>query len=200
MRKTFVFIAALLSVIPTLFAAPNDGNGLGIQFGAGFAGSMSYMEVGLLLPKINDTVFINVKARGMSAITWTTFVNKDTGETASFHPVTVGGSIGVGSVGPLDDNGLRMYGGSDFFFGYTFTPYDSYFYNTGNLITPNLTFATWGYFGFEYFTSDTSSFFIQSGGGYKGLMVKDKKNIYAVAASWLGSGFGIEMGSSIYLQ
>jgi hypothetical protein len=136
--------------------------------------------------------------RAMSAITWTTFVNKDTGETASFHPVVVGALLGVGSVGPMVNGELRMYGGSDFFLGYTFTPYDSHFYDTANLIGPNLTFAVWGYFGFEYFTSDSSSFFVQAGGGYKGLLVKDKKNIYAVASSWLGSGFGIEMGSSVY--
>ncbi len=104
-------------------------------------------------------------------------MNKETGETASFHPVVVGGSVGIGSCGPMVDNALRVYGECDFSLGYSFTPYDSLFYNTGNLIPPNLTFAIWGYFGFEYFTADTSSFFIQSGGGFKSLLVEDKKNI-----------------------
>jgi len=30
---------------------------------------------------------------------------------------------------------------------------------------------------------------------HKGLLVEDKKNAYAIASSWLGCGFGIEMGS-----
>ena len=185
-------------VFAGMAGAQSPGNGIGIQLGTGIAGSMSYFEVGLLLPKINERVFINVKARAMSAITWTTFVNKDTKETASFHPVVVGGSIGVGSVGPPVNDELRMYGGSDLFLGYSFTPYDSLFYGIGNLIPPNLTFAVWGYFGFEYFTSPSSSFFVQAGGGFKSLWVEDKQDVYAVASSWLGSGFGIQMGSNIY--
>lgn len=78
---------------------------------------------------------------------------------------------------------------------YSFTPYDSLAYGVGNLIPPNLTYGIWGHFGFDYFTSDTSSIYIQSGGGYKGLLVEDRKNAYAVASGWLGCGFGIEMGS-----
>ena len=198
MRRFYMAMFCLLLLGSGITFAQTPGNGLGIQFGAGIAGSMSYLEIGFIMPKINDKVFINVKVRAMSAITWTTFVNKDTGETASFHPVVVGALLGVGSVGPMVNGELRMYGGSDFFLGYSFTPYDSYFYDTANLITPNLTYAIWGYFGFEYFTSTSSSFFVQAGGGYKGVWVKDKKNIYAVASSWLGSGFGIQMGSGFY--
>lgn len=36
------------------------------------------------------------------------------------------------------------------------------------------------------------------GGGFKSLLVEDRTNAYAVASSWLGSGFGIQMGSSFY--
>ena len=36
---------------------------------------------------------------------------------------------------------------------------------------------------------------LQSGGGFKSLLVEDKKNAYAVASSWLGSGVGIQMGA-----
>lgn len=198
MRRLYIVVFCLLLLgVKTAFAQ-TPGNGLGIKFGAGIAGSMSFLEIGLITPKINEKIFINIKVRAMSAITWTTFVNKDTNETASFHPVVVGGSIGVGSVGPMVNDELRMYGGSDLFLGYSFTPYDSLFYDTANLIPPNLTYAIWGYFGFEYFTSVSSSFYIQAGGGFKNLWVEDKENIYAVASSWLGSGFGIEMGSNLY--
>jgi len=149
----------------------------------------------VMLPKINDTVFVDIKLRWMSSITWVTFVNMETSETVSFHPVVIGAVVSLGSIGPLLDDEFRVYGGSDFLLGYSFTPYDSLVYGVGNLIPPNLTYGIWGHFGFDYFTSDTSSIYIQSGGGYKGLLVEDKKNAYAVASSWLGSGFGIQMGS-----
>lgn len=183
MKRAFLLIGIVLLWITGLAGAQQPGTGFGVEFGAGLAGSMSYFEAGLVLPKINDTVFVDIKARAMSAITWTTFRNMDTGEIVSFHPVVVGGLVSVGS---------------DLFLGYSFTPYDSAFYDTGNLIPPNLTFGVFGYFGFEYFTSEQMSLFVQSGGGFKTLFVEEKTDPYAVASSWLGSGFGIQMGSSIY--
>ena len=173
-------------------------NGFGITIGAGLAGSLSYFEVGLMLPRINDTVFVDIKLRWMSSITWVTFVNMETSETVSFHPVVVGAVVSVGTVGPLMNDEFRVYGGSDILLGYSFTPYDSLAYDVGNLIPPNLTFGVWGHFGFDYFTSDTSSIYVQSGGGFKSLFVEDKKNAYAVASSWLGSGFSIQMGSRFH--
>ena len=173
-------------------------NGFGITIGAGLAGNLSFFEVGVMLPKINDTVFVDIKLRWMSSITWVTFVNMETSETVSFHPVVVGAVVSVGTVGPLMNDEFRVYGGSDILLGYSFTPYDSLAYDVGNLIPPNLTFGVWGHFGFDYFTSDTSSIYVQSGGGFKSLFVEDKKNAYAVASSWLGSGFSIQMGSRFH--
>lgn len=199
MNRSFVFVFVVLTMTcPAFSQAP--GTGFGFEFGAGLAGSMSYVEAGVVLPKINDRVFIDVKARAMSAITWVTFRNMDTAEIVSFHPVVVGAILSTGTVGPIINDELRVYGGSDLFVGYSFTPYDSAFYDVGNLIPPNLTFGVWGYFGFEYFTSERNSIFIQSGGGFKNLLVEDKTNPYAVASSWLGSGFGIQMGSTIYFR
>ena len=196
--RRFLAIGLLLTCLSSLSLAQSAGNGFGIEFGAGIAGSLSFLEIGLSMPKINEKVFVDVKARWMSAITWTTFVNMDTNETVSFHPVVVGGVISVGTVGPLVNDELRVYGGSDILLGYSFTPYDSLAYGVGNLIPPNLTFATWGHFGFEYFLSDMSSIYIQSGGGFKSMLVEDKTDAYAVASSWIGSGFGVQMGSHFY--
>ena len=197
MRRV-VAMGLLLTCLSCLSFAQSVGNGFGIEFGAGIAGSLSFLEIGLSLPKISERVFVDVKARWMSAITWTTFVNMDTDETVSFHPVVVGGVISVGTVGPLVNEELRVYGGSDILLGYSFTPYDSLAYGVGNLIPPNLTFGIWGHFGVEYFLSDMSSVYIQSGGGFKSMLVEDKTDAYAVASSWLGSGFGIQMGSNFY--
>ena len=171
--------------------------GTGIEFSTGIMGSISYFQVGLLLPKIKDTFFIDVKARACSATTWTTFINMDTSEQVSFHPVVVGGVLSMGGESPFVDSAVRMHGGMDLFLGHSFTPYDGWFYETANLIGPNLTFAILGFFGFEYFTSDASAFFIDAGGGYKSLFADDE-NMYAIASSWLGSGFGIRMGTNIY--
>ncbi len=193
--RRFAILAVLIVCIVTPGASAAQGNGWGIQIGTGLAGSMSYFEIGVMLPKFNDTIFVDVKVRWMSSITWVTFVNMETSETVSFHPVVVGAVVSVGSTSPLINDEFRVYGGSDILLGYSFTPYDSLVYGVGNLIPPNLTYGIWGHFGFDYFTSDSSSIYVQSGGGYKGLFVEDKKNAYAVASSWLGSGFGIQMGS-----
>ncbi|MFC2105911.1 hypothetical protein ACFLS0_04095 [Candidatus Bipolaricaulota bacterium] len=196
--KRVLALTTLLVCITASVLSATPGLSFGIQIGAGLAGSMSYFEVGVILPKINDKVFVDIKLRWMSSITWVTFVNMETSETVSFHPVVVGAVVSVGSIGPLVDDEFRVYGGSDILLGYSFTPYDSLAYGVGNLIPPNLTFGVWGHFGFDYFTSETSSVYIQSGGGFKSLLVEDKKNAYAVASSWLGSGFGIQMGSRFH--
>lgn len=193
--KTILLLLAMTVCIASSTGSAVPADGLGITIGAGLAGSLSFFEVGVILPKINDTVCVDVKLRWMSSITWVTFVNMETSETISFHPVVVGAVVSVGTIGPLLDDEFRVYGRSDFLLGYSFTPYDSLAYGVSNLIPPNLTYGVWGHFGFDYFTSDTSSIYIQSGGGYKGLLVEDKKNAYAVASGWLGCGFGIEMGS-----
>jgi len=198
MMKRSGMLAIGIVCVVAAGACAIPGNGLGIEIGAGMAGSMSYFEVGVILPKINDRVFVDIKARWMSSITWVTFVNMETSETVSFHPVVVGAVVSVGTVGPVVNDELRIYGGSDILLGYSFTPYDSLAYGVGNLIPPNLTFGVWGHFGFDYFLSETSSFYVQSGGGFKSLLVEDKLNAYAVASSWLGSGFGIQMGSRFY--
>ena len=195
--KRVVAIVLVLVCAYTL-ASAQSGNSLGFEFGAGIAGSLSYFEIGLSLPKIGEKVFVDVKARWMSATTWTTFVNMETDETVSFHPVVVGGVISVGTVGPMVNDELRVYGGTDILLGYSFTPYDSLAYGVGNLIPPNLTFGVWGHFGFEYFISDMSSVYVQSGGGFKSMLVENKIDAYAVASSWLGSGFGVQMGSNFY--
>ena len=196
--KTILLLATLTVCIASSTGMAVPANGFGITIGAGMAGSLSFFEVGVMLPKINDTVFVDIKLRWMSSITWVTFINMETSETVSFHPVVVGAVVSVGTVGPLMNDEFRVYGGSDILLGYSFTPYDSLAYGVGNLIPANLTFGVWGHFGFDYFTSDTSSIYVQSGGGFKSLLVEDKKNAYAVASSWLGSGFGIQMGSRFH--
>jgi len=77
-------------------------------------------------------VFLGVKARFMSSLTWARFIHQN-GESVSFHP--------VGGASPMIQDVYRMYGGMDFLLGYSFTPYDSAIYGTGNQIGKNLTFA-----------------------------------------------------------
>jgi len=198
MINKLIIIFILLFLISSGITAQSNGNGWGWQFGTGISGSLSYFETGLIFPRIDETVFINVKLRAMSAVTWTNFTNMNTGESVSFHPVVVGGCLSVGGGNPVIEEYFKVYGGTELFLGYSMTPYDSLFYEVDNLFPPNLTFGIWGHFGLEFFTSDNNSVFIQSGGGFKSMFVEDKTDPYAVAGSWLGSGFGIEMGSNIY--
>ena len=90
-----------------------------------------------------------------------------------------------------------MYGAMDLLLGYSFTPYDSLIYGTGNLIGKNLTFALWGYYGIEIFNAEKISYYLDTGGGFKSLK-GDKSNLYVIASSWLGSGFGMKIGMRFY--
>ena len=198
MKKKLSVVFFLLVILISGLSAQSEGTGWGWQFGTGISGSLSYFETGIMFPRINETVFINAKLRAMSAITWTSFTNMNTDESVSFHPVVLGGLISLGGGSPLIADLIKVYGGADFFLGHSMTPYDSLFYEVDNLFPPNLTFGIWGHFGLEFFTSENTAVFIQSGGGFKSMIVEEKTNPYAVAGSWLGSGFGIAMGSNIY--
>lgn len=193
MRRT------LLAAIWALLVSANAsaiGNGYALQVSIGIQGSLSYAEVGVRLPPIGDSVAIGLKARAMSSVTWATFIHHD-GRSVSFHPAVVGGVISVGGASPLFKETYRMYGGMDLLLGYSFTPYDSLIYKTKNLIGNNLTFGMWGYAGIEIFTAENISYSLDSGGGFKSMFC-DKQNLYAVASSWLGSGFGIRTGLCSY--
>jgi hypothetical protein len=201
MNKRFVFAwCFLLSSLlcAPVFADEAQGRTLGLEFGVGTQGILSFEEVGVRLPMIGESFFIDLKARFLSSLTWATFINLETGKSVSFHPDVIGGVVSFGGTSPMLFGALRMYGESDIFLGYSFTPWDSAIYGVPNLIGDNLTYAIWGCFGFELFTAKSLSVFLDAGGGFKSLL-GDKANPYVTASSWLGSGFGIKMGMRFYL-
>lgn len=195
-----LLLGTLLIAAPA--AADTDtedlGKSLGLEFAPGMMGSLSFMQAGVTLPTLGSSFQIGIKGRMCSSLTWATFINQETGEQASFHPVTAAGVISFGGSGPILHGAVRPYGATDILLGYTFSPYDNLIYGTGNLVGPNLTFGVFGYFGLELFTSDRMAVFLDAGGGFKMLKPEDSENIYAIAASWLGSGFGIKMGIRFY--
>lgn len=193
--KRLAALAATLLIVGGSSAAAL-GETAAFQFSVGTQGVLSFAEVGVSLPPIGGGVVLGLKARVMSSLTWATFTHQD-GRSVSVHPVVAGGVLSCGGSSPLFEDTYRMYGGMDLLLGYSFTPYDSLIYRTGNLIGRNLTFALWGCYGLELFTADKVAYFLDSGGGYKGLR-GDKENLYALASSWLGSGFGIKTGMRFY--
>jgi len=196
-----VLIATVLcAVAPSLLAqTASSGRSLGVTLGLGSQGSLSYVEAGVVLPKIGGSFSIELKARAMSSLTWVPTLDSSLSPSA-FHPVAVGGVVSLGGCSPMFQGFFRAHGATELFLGYTFTPYDSAIYQIPNLIGPNLTFAILGYFGVEMFTGSRSSIFIDAGGGYKNFIVDAarKTDPYVVAASWIGSGFGIRMGTKLY--
>jgi hypothetical protein len=54
------------------------GDTPGFEFGIGMQGAFSYMEAGVVLPKIAGSLFLSLKARAMSSFTWATFINQQT--------------------------------------------------------------------------------------------------------------------------
>jgi len=196
MRKKILLFAVVFVFLAGTFPLGAQAGAFALQFSMGIQGSLSFFEAGVVFPSLGNSMFVGLKARIMSSLTWATFIHQN-GESVCFHPVVAGGVISFGGASPMIEDVYRMYGGMDIFLGYTFTPYDSAIYKTDNLIGKNLTYALWGYYGLELFTADKIAYFLDSGGGYKGLFC-DKSNMYAVASSWLGSGFGIKTGMRLY--
>lgn len=196
MKKTLSITVMILFTAVSVSAEidMNTGRSLGLEFAPGMMGSLSFMQVGITLPTIGSSFQIGIKARILSSLTWATFIDQESGEQASFHPVTAAGVVSFGGSGPIVHGFLRPYGATDILAGYTFTPYDNLIYGTGNLVGPNVTVGVSGYFGLETFTSDRLSVFLDAGGGFKAVKPADEENIYAIAANWLGSGFGLKMG------
>ena len=173
------------------------GEKVGFEVSTGIQGIMSFVQLGLLFPRADNGMFFDLKAKYMSSLTWATYIDQDN-KAVSFHPSVVGGAFSFGGYSPVFYDCVRVYGGLDVFLGYSFTPYDSAIRQTGNLIGDNLTYALLGFFGLEFFTSDHISMILDAGGGFKSL-IGDRSNQYAIASSWLGSGFGIKMGIRYYL-
>jgi hypothetical protein len=198
--KLILLVMMIGTVAGTPLAAQIQADGLAFEFSLGTQGILSFEEVGIRLP-LMGTVFIDVKGRFLSSMTWATHRNISTGETVSFHPDTIAGILSIGGVSPSIAGLLRAYGGMDLLLGWSFTPWDSLFYGCGNLLGDNLTYAIFGYFGLELFTAPKLSVFLDVGGGLKNLYVEAsrKTDPYVVCASWLGSGFGLKMGMKFYL-
>ncbi|MBN2379791.1 hypothetical protein JXM67_08330 [candidate division WOR-3 bacterium] len=194
-----IFILTLFAAVPAAAEIDtlNSGRSLGLEFAPGVMGSLSFMQAGVTLPTIGSSFQIGIKARMCSSLTWATFIDQETGEQASFHPVAAAGIVSFGGSGPIMHGFMRPYGATDILVGYTFTPYDDLIYDCGNLVGPNITFGVFGYFGLELFTSNRMAVFLDAGGGFKTLK-PEEENVYAIAASWLGSGFGFKMGIRFY--
>jgi hypothetical protein len=178
-------------------ATTGRGSGFGLEASAGMQGALSFYQLGVLFPKINDRLFINLSARLASSLTWATFVDYDSGDSVSFHPMVAAGVLSCGGMSPMLYDAVRVYGGTDLMLGYSFMPYDSAIYGVPNLIGDNLTFAVLGYFGLEFFTAPRLSVFVDAGGGFKS-MFADDGNLYVIASAWLGSGFAFRMGVRFY--
>lgn len=183
-------------------AAPTVGlaapEGFGFELGTGIYGALSFAEAGVVFPQLFPHMRSGLKLVGMSALTWASFTNLDTGESVSLHPMVLGAVLSVGGHSDMIHGFMRMYGGVELLLGTTLTPYDSYFYDRDNLIGDNVTYGVFGFFGTELFTSSHSAFFVEGGGGFKSLRVADE-NAYAVAAAWLGSGVTLRVGTRFFL-
>ena len=197
--KTAVLFLCLLTVAGAAVAENSvPPRSLGFEYANGTMGSFSFFQAGVVLPKIGDSFTIGVSARICSSLTWATFINMETEESVSFHPVLAAGVLSFRGNSPMLFDVLMMYGGTDLLAGYTFTPYDTLIYGTGNLVGDNLTFGIFGYFGIELLTGRKISFFTDVGGGFKTIS-GDDTNQYVIGASWLGSGFSHRAGLRFYL-
>lgn len=203
--KRILFLCLMVTICCCITYSQNIENieGLGknsnIEITTGQQGAFSFYQFGFNFPQFIDNFIIGVKFRGMSSLTWATFIDEKTKDSVSFHPITLAGVLSMGGTGNITSYAFRNYGAFEILAGYSFTPYDSIIYGVGNLIGNNITLGIFGIYGIEYFTTPTSSIFIESGGGFKTIKAVDK-NQYVIAGSWLGSGVTFRMGTKIYFK
>ena len=134
----------------------------------------------------------------MNSITWGTFVNMETSEIVSLHPVVVGAVVRVATIGPLLNGEIPRVRRERDLVGSLVCPLRRPCIWCRESDPPKLTFGVWGHFGFGSFTSEIPSVYAQSDGGFKSLLTEERKNPYAVARSWHGRGFDISMGSRFH--
>lgn len=175
------------------------GDKLNLEITTGLQGVLSFAQFGINLPQFIPHFLIGFKFRGMSCLTWATYIDENTKDSVSFHPVTISGILSVGGTSDFFLERIRTYGALEILIGHTFTPYDDAFNNSGNLVGDNLTAGIFGIYGVEFFSSKNVSLYIESGGGFKTIK-GDKNNQYLLAASWLGSGVTFRMGAKIYIE
>lgn len=201
MLKKCLLLFILINLSFIIIADTDDvsGSGFNLEITTGLQGSLSFAQFGVNLPQFIKHFIIGLKFRGMSSLTWATFIDYNTNDSVSFHPVVLAGIISFGGCGDIIKNLFRTYGSCEILLGYSFTPYDSAIYNVDNLIGDNLTFGIFGTFGLEFFTGKTLSVYVESGGGFKTIK-GDDTNQYVIASSWLGSGVTFRMGAKIYFE
>jgi hypothetical protein len=195
---TIIALGVAAAALPASALPAEQGHSVSLELGMGLQGILSYEEAGVRIPCGGNGFSIALTGRFMSSLTWATFTNLATGASVSFHPDVAAGILSFGGASPLLYGVLRAHGAFDLLLGYSFTPWDSAIYGVPNLFGDNLTFAFLGTFGLELFTAPGMSVCLDAGGGWKSI-VGDKANLYVIAASWLGSGFGIRMGMRFYL-
>ena len=61
--KRIPVLVSLVSFTAVSGASAIPSSGLGLRIGAGMASSMSCSEAGVMLPKINNRLFIDIKVR-----------------------------------------------------------------------------------------------------------------------------------------
>ena len=173
----------------TLVQKTQWGDEVCFEISGGQQGIYSQATLGIFTPRIKNFFRVGFKFNFSGSQIYLLTYKKDTNDLIKHAPMIVGGNLVFNFSSPLLFNFMRIYGNTEFLFGWTFNGAVNY--------GSNFTFGGFGYGGIEFYTSKYAALFIEAGGGsIYGFSID--KNQYIADNPWAGSGFGIKLGTRIY--
>ena len=166
------------------------GKEFGFELAASLQGIYSEAVIGIVFPKIGNMFSFGLRGVFAGSITEFVYFDKTDSELIKYSRIASGGTLWFGCGSPLLFNFIRFYGLAEAFFGTTVS--------FGVEYGPNFTFGAFGFGGIEFYTTRWSAVFIEAGGGWMNIFGA-AGNVYIEEDGWKGSGFGIKLGTRIYL-
>ena len=165
------------------------GEEASFEIAAGQQGVYSQAILGIYTPRIKNVFRMGFKTVFSSSQIYMLTYQKNTNDLVKHSPLIISGNLSFNVSSPLFFNFIRVYGTTEFLFGWTFNPVENY--------GINFSFGGFGYGGIEVYTSKYSCLFIEAGGGAI-YTFNDKSNQYLTENEWAGAGFAIRLGTRIF--
>jgi hypothetical protein len=176
------------------------GKEFAFEFSGGLQGVYSQFNVGILFPKIKNSLILGLGINFSASIIPMISFDRNKQDINTYFYSIISAYFKVGGTSPLFFNFIRVYGYGDLLIG-------ARIQNQGMDITKNfVTFSIGGlgYGGIEFYTSRWCAIFFEAGGGYMAFFTIEKNDLQEFANfkanSESGSnGFAFNIGVRVFL-
>jgi hypothetical protein len=176
------------------------GREFAFEFSGGLSGVYTQFNVGILFPKIKNSMIIGLGVNTLVSLIPMIKFDKTKDDINSYFYSIISVYFKFGGTSPLFFNFIRVYGYGEFIIGARIQNQEMDIYK--NNVT--ISFGGFGFGGIEFYTSRWCAIFIEAGGGYIGFVtlenenVKDIKNVKVETENG-SNGFAFNIGVKIFL-